>query len=359
MDILTVNDRPGDYPPSSYYVHSTKCLPRQPEAAGELRCDVCVIGAGYTGLSTALHLAEKGFDVILLEANRIGWGASGRNGGQVHPGLRLHQDELEDLVGQKHAKELWNLAQRGVWLVRDLINRHEIECDWRDGIIHADLRESDYAHSLSYAEKMARDYGCNDIRPLDKDAIGEELGTNAYCGGLFYENGAHLHPLKYVLGLGKAAAKAGVRIFEMSRVTAIKPGPKVKVATDKASVKADYLVLGCNGYHGNLHGSTARHVMPINNYIIATEPLGEERAKALIRNNAAVYDSNFVVNYYRCSIDHRMLFGGGESYGFSFPKDIAGLVRKRMLDVFPQLETMRIDYAWGGTLGITMTRMPY
>jgi gamma-glutamylputrescine oxidase len=359
MDLLTLNDRPGEYPPSSYYVATAHAAPSYPQAAGEIRCDVCVIGGGYMGLSSALHLAERGFDVVLLEANRAGWGASGRNGGQVNVGQRLDQFAVERLVGFGRARELWDLADRSVGLVKALIAKHDIDCDFRPGVVQADLRPAEAEQSRAYAEKLARDYGCSEVRALGREGIAAEIGTPIYAGGLRFDAGGHLHPLNYALGLARAASGAKARIFETSRVLKIEPGAKVKVSTARATVTADYLVLGWNGYHGDMRPLPARYVMPINNFIIATEPLGEAVARRLLPTDAAAYDSNFVVNFYRCSADHRLLFGGGETYGWTFPQDISSVARKRMLAVFPELSSARIDYAWGGTLGITMNRLPH
>jgi gamma-glutamylputrescine oxidase len=360
MDILTANDRPGEHPAASYYRATARPPLSFPPATGELSCDVCVVGGGYMGLSSALHLAQRGFDVVLLEAHRVGWGASGRNGGQVNVGHRLDQLELEAMVGLIQARALWELAGRAVALVKELIDQHEIDCDFRPGVVQADLHRRDVAQSRALAEKLARDYGCRDVHWLDRNGIRAEIGSELYRGGLRFAGGGHLHPLNYALGLARAAAGARTRIFERSRVVCIEPGRRVTVTTaGGTTVRADYLVLGINGYHGDLYPAVARHVMPINNFIIATEPLTESRARALMPGGAAAYDSNFVVSFYRVSADNRMLFGGGESYGWTFPPDIAKVVRPRMLSVFPQLASARIDYAWGGTLGITRTRLPF
>lgn len=358
MDILTANDRIGEYP-KSYYAATASGPAPFPQAAGELRCDVCVIGGGFTGLSTALHLAEKGYDVILLEAHRVGFGASGRNGGQVGTGQRIDQDTLEKLVGKDHAHALWDLGLNSVALVLALIEKHKMDCGFADGIIHADHRARHVGHSHAYAEKLRTDYGYDKIRTLDREEIRHLVGTDAYYGGSIDMGGGHIHPLRFAFGLARAATAEGVRIFERSRVSKIEPAEPAKVKTDKATITASHVVLGCNGYLGNLDGQVAARVMPINNFIVATEPLSEQTAEALIRNNHAVADSKFVINYFRLSEDRRMLFGGGESYGYRFPADIAAKVRKPMLEIYPQLADTRIDYAWGGTLGITMNRMPH
>ncbi len=357
MDILTVNDRPGAYP-DSYYAASTGVPPARPPAEGSLSCDVCVIGGGFTGLSAALHLAERGYEVVLLEAHRVGWGASGRNGGQVGTGQRIDQDALEKLLGERQARDLWDLGLASVALVRDLIRRHEIDCHFVDGVIHTDHRKRFVAHSVAYAEKLRSKYGYELIEVLDQEQIRAHVGSPAYYGGTLDRGAGHLHPLAYALGLARAAEEAGATLHETSRVTGIERGDRLRIKTDAAEVSARYLVIGCNGYHADLFPGIAKRVMPINNFIAATEPLSEEEARDLIRDNHAVADSKFVINYFRLSHDRRMLFGGGESYGYRFPADIAAKVRKPMLEIYPQLAGKRIDYAWGGTLGITMNRLP-
>jgi gamma-glutamylputrescine oxidase len=358
MDILTANDRIGEYP-RSYYAATANTLAPFPAAEGDISCDVCVVGGGFTGLSSALHLAQKGFDVVLLDAHRVGWGASGRNGGQVGTGQRLDQDELEKLVGRDHARELWELSLESVSIVGDLIRAYDIDCDYAAGIIRADHRQRFVAHSHRYARKLREDYGYKLIHELDQREICRHIGSKAYFGGALDMGSGHMHPLNFALGLAKAAQQAGVRIFERSRVTALEETSPARVTTDKADITARFVALGCNGYLGRLQPNVATRVMPINNFIIATEQLSDADAKALIQDNHAVADSNFVVNYFRRSSDNRLLFGGGETYGYNFPKDIAVVVKKPMLKIFPQLDEVRIDYSWGGTLGITMNRMPH
>ncbi len=358
MDILTVNDRQGEYPKSWYAATANTHEPFE-TAKGDLTCDVCVIGGGYTGLSAALHLARKGFDVVLLEAHRVGWGASGRNGGQVGTGQRVGQAELERMVGLERARELWLLSLASTQLVKDLIDTYSIDCDYTRGIIHADHRKRYVADSHKQADKLRNDYDYDQVSTLDQRQIREEVGSESYYGGTLDKGSAHVHPLNYALGLAGAAKQAGVRVFENSRVTTMETSEPAVISTGQASIKARYVALACNGYLGGLQPQIASHVMPINNYIVATEPLSDADATALIKNNYAVADSRFVVNYFRLSRDKRMLFGGGESYRYRFPGDIAGLVTKPMLSVYPQLKGVKLDYAWGGTLGITMNRMPH
>jgi gamma-glutamylputrescine oxidase len=330
----------------------------KPKLEGRHRADVCIVGGGYTGLSAALHLAEAGYSVILVEAHRAGWGASGRNGGQVGTGQRRDQDELESRLGRQTARQLWELAEESKALVADLIERFDIECEAAPGIIHADHKPRYVPHSRSYADKLNSEYGYEKIRFVDREEMRALIASEDYHGGTHDAGSFHVHPLKYVLGLARAAGEAGAQIFENSEVTAIRRGRPAVVTTAKGEVEADHVLLGCNGYLGGLEPEIAARAMPINNFIIATEPLGADGAKALISNNAAVADSRFVINYFRLTPDHRLLFGGGENYGYRFPADIKAFVRRPMLKVFPQLKDARIDYGWGGTLAVTADRLP-
>lgn len=358
MDILFANDRAGEYPPSWYAATATPPGPF-PAAEGDMTADVCVVGGGFTGLSAALHLRERGYDVVLIDAHRVGWGASGRNGGQVGTGQRLDQEDLEKLVGNTRAHALWDLAQEAVATTRALAAEHAPEAGFAPGIVHACHRARLVPHSHAYAEKMARDYGYDLIRPLGMEEMRHMVGSPAYVGGDLDMGGGHLHPLRYAFGLARAAAAKGVRIHENSKATGLSFGAPATVTTAKAKIRAAHVLLACNGYLGHLNGRTAARVMPINNFIVATAPMSPAAQEEIVRNNHAVADSKFVINYFRFSEDHRLLFGGGESYGYRFPADIAALVRKPMLEIFPQLKDTKITQAWGGTLGITMNRMPH
>ncbi len=355
MNLLFANDRAGAYPPS-YYAATATPLPAQPPLDGDRRADVCIVGAGYTGLSAALHLAQQGLDVVVLEAHRAGFGASGRNGGQVGTGQRIGQDAIERMVGRDDAQRLWQMGLDSVALVRALIDAHGIDCGFRPGIVHAEWQARDVPHSHAYAARLRRDYGYDQMEPLDRDALRAIVGSDAYHGGVIDHGSGHLHPLRFALGLARAALDAGAVLHERTLVTAIHPGAQPRVETETGSVTADHVILAANGYLGALDGHVAARVMPINNFIVATEPLGARRDAVLARD-VAVADSKFVINYFRLSQDGRLLFGGGESYGYRFP-DIIATVRKPMLEVFPHLHDARIDYAWGGTLAITRTRLP-
>ena len=354
LDLLTVNDAPGRHPPSWYAETAAGAFAR-PALAGTVSADVCVIGGGYAGLSAALHLRARGYDVALLEAQRLGWGASGRNGGQVGSGQRRDQAYLESVAGPGKARMLWDLAEEAKALVRGLIAEHAIDCDYQPGVAHAVYTAREVAEAHAYAEKLARDYGYAECAPLDRDGITRLLGSEAFAGGDLDRGAGHLHPLNYALGLARAAEAAGAVLFEGSRALSVAPG---LVRTGGGEVRAKHVLVCCNGYLGDLVPAVAARVMPINNFILATEPLGAERAEALMPGRVAAADSRFVVNYWRLSGDGRMLFGGGESYGYRFPRDIAGLARPRMLALYPGLADLRVTHAWGGTLAITTTRMP-
>ena len=358
MDLLTANDRPGEYPPS-YYAASAEHLPPFPKAAGDFSCDVCVIGAGFTGLSTAYHLAQRGYDVAVLDAQRVGFGASGRNGGQVSMGQRRDQDDLEGIVGKDHARQLWDIGAQAVDLVKELCQKDEVRTDFVPGIVHTVHRARDHKHNIAFVEHMHRHYGYDQIRVLSPQECRATVNSPAYHGGTLDMGSGHVNPMELVLGLARLAQGAGAKIYEQSKVTRLEKGDPATVHTAGAKITARYVVLACNGYLGRLDSHVAARVMPINNYIVATEPMTPEAQEAIIANNYAVADSKFVINYFRFSEDHRLLFGGTESYGYKFPADIAASVRKPMTEIFPQLKDTRIDHAWGGTLSVTMNRLPH
>lgn len=357
MNLLYANDRRGEYPPSWYAATATPLEPFAP-LKGAQKADVCVIGAGYTGLSAALHLAQAGRDVVLLDAQRVGFGASGRNGGQLGSGQRMEQDALEALMGEPEAAKLWDLGEDAKDLVKSLIAEHKIDCHLKPGVAWTGSTDGEVRHLHEYANLLATKYDYDQLETLDHAALQSVCPSPDYRGGILDIGAAHLHPLNYALGLARAAAAAGVRIHERSAVHHIDEGAPATVRTDAGHVVADHVILACNGYLGGLNRKVAARVMPINNFIAATEPLGD-RINDVLPRDVAVADSRFVVNYFRLSHDGRLLFGGGESYGYRFPSDIAAKVRKPMSVVFPQLSDVKIDYAWGGTLGITMKRLPY
>lgn len=356
MNLLYSNDKKGAFPPS-WYAATAHERPPAPQLRGTARADVCVVGGGFTGLSAALHLAERGYSVALLEAHRVGFGASGRNGGQLGSGQRVEQTALEKLVGKAEALKLWELAEAAKDLVKHLISEHKIDCDLKPGIAHATFSASETAHEHAYVEHLQSRYGYDQITALSGSALAALCPSPRYKGGSLDMGAAHLHPLNFALGLARACDAAGVTFYENTHVKDIQPGAKTEVRCDTGHLLADHVILAANGYLGKLNRRVAGRVMPINNFIAATEPLGEEAARVLTRD-IAVADSKFVVNYFRLSSDNRLLFGGGESYGYRFP-DIDKTVRKPMAEIFPHLKDIGFDYTWGGTLAITMKRLPY
>ena len=355
MNLLFANDKAGEYP-HSYYAATAADIGRFAPLKGATRADVCIIGGGYTGLSAALHMAQKGLDVVVLEAHRVGFGASGRNGGQVASGQRLEQGALEKMFGRDRARLLWDFALEANGLVKSLIAGHAMPCTFHPGIVHACCSDGEVAHARVNAEKMSRDYSYDLIEPLDRAALQAILPSAVYKGGDIDWGAGHVHSLNYALGLAKAAAAAGARIHEGAYVHHIQHGARPVVQTGEGRVDCGHVILAGNGYLGGLDDHVAARVMPINNFIIATEPLGA-RVTEVLRRNVAVADTKFVVNYWRLSEDDRLLFGGCESYGYRFP-DIVKAVTRPMLKIYPHLRDVRIDYAWGGTLAITVNRMP-
>ena len=349
MNLLHSNDRAGEYPPSYYAATATKMEAFAP-LKGQTSADVCIVGGGYTGLSAALHCAQAGLSVVLLEAHRVGFGASGRNGGQVGSGQRLEQDALEKMAGREAARALWDMGEEAKVLVRELAAGMGLPV--HAGVAHACYTDAEVTHARRNAEKLLQDYGYDQIEPLPDGLI----GSAAFKGGDLDRGAGHLHPLNFALGLGQAALAAGARIYERSEVHHIEHGLRMLVQTGTGRVSCNHVILAGNGYLAGLDQKVEARVMPINNFMLATEPLGTDAA-GILTQNVAVADTKFVVNYWRLSDDKRLLFGGGESYGYRFP-DILKTVRKPMLEVYPQLSEVKIDYVWGGTLAITINRMP-
>lgn len=352
----------------SWYYATARDLQNYPALKERVRADVCVVGAGYTGLSAALELAQRGYRVVVLDAYRVGSGASGRNGGVLGMGQRKDQDELEAWLGPDAARLLWRIAAEANDLVRERIARYRIDCDLCDGELHAAHKRRYVDDYWAYVDHLQERYDYSHCRKVDAEEMAAMLGTRVYHGGYLDRRAGHLHPLNLALGLARACREQGVSLFERSAVTGYETkkhanGSQVTVRTATGRVDADYLVLACNGYLGNLKGRLARGVgafqMPINNFMLATTPLDPERARRINRDNLAVVDSRFVVNYFHNSPDQRLIFGGGENYSPRFPRDIGAFVRRCMLKVYPDLADVGVDFAWGGTLAITLKRMPH
>lgn len=356
MNPLYRNDRPGQFP-KSWFAASTDLPPEKPPLYGETTADVCIIGAGYTGLSAARHLAQKGLDVVVLDAHRAGFGASGRNGGQVGSGYNADQKTLERKLGRDNAKALWALAEEAKADLRAICAAHIPEARYTPGVAHGFYSAHEAKGSHAASDHLASNYGYDQIEQLDPEAMRDLVKSPLYHGGNLDMGAGHIHPLRYALGLARLAEAAGARMFDRSEVHHITHGDPAIVQTDKGRVKARHVILAGNGYLPNIERKVAAKVMPINSFICATEPLGDRAADILARD-IAVADSKFVVNYYRMSEDKRFIFGGRESYSLGFPEDISTALVARMTNLFPQLTGVPIDYVWGGTLGITMTRLP-
>ena len=342
---------------NSYYAATANASAEPTRLAGHHRADVVVVGGGFTGLSAALACAEKGLSVILLEAETIGSGASGRNGGQLIPGLRWGIGEIDAAFGRDRARAIFDLAWSAGQRVRDRIRVHGISCDLKSGHLEAACKPAHFADMQREAEVLARDFGWASAEIVQPGDMATHIRGGGYHGGLYDRGGGHFHPLNYALGLAEAARRAGVRVFEGSRVVGLSDGPRVTARTAAGSVEADHAVLATDAWIGDVAPDIGRHTVPIMNYNIATAPLPD--ADQLLPSDAAVADSRFVLNYFRLSADKRMIFGGGERYRQTPPADIAAFVRPHMAAVFPSLSAVPIDYAWGGTVAVTMNRLPH
>ena len=343
----------------SFYQASCQGDPISEALQGRIDTDVCVIGAGFTGLSAALHLAERGYSVVVLEREEPGFGASGRNGGQVGSGQRCDIMSLEKRFGHEQAKFFWDIAEEAKAIVQMRIRDYHIDCDYQPGNLLAITKRRYIQEIFSEAEILERDYGYTQHQLLSQSQIRDVVASDAYVSGVMDHGGGHLHPLKFARGLARAAVERGVKIFNRSPAEKIHWGSTHQVDTPNGQVWAKYLLFCGNAYLGDrLEPRISGRIMPIVNHILATEPLPESRARDIIANNCSVHSSKFVVDYFRFSADHRFLFGGGETYSETPPKDLKAFVRRYMLKVFPQLSDVEIDYAWSGRLAISFDRMP-
>ncbi len=345
--------------PQGYYAASAPPAPARSALSGDLTVDVCVVGAGFTGLSAALHLAEAGVRVVVLEAEPVGFGASGRNGGQIHTGLCQTQAELEKWLGKIHAHDLWDLTEDSKALVRTLIARHNIDCDLKRGLIIA-AHDPRAARDLAAdTEHLAKNYNYSAARMLDRQETAAQIGSAVYPASRFDEGGGHLHPLRYVRGLAAAAEAAGVSILEKSKAVSLERGANsVTVRCPAGNVTADHVILACDAYMTSIAPELGRTIGHVESFIIATAPLPPDLAAQVLPCDAAVADTRHVLDYYRKSSDGRLLFAGRETY-FRIPDDIARLVRPRMLKVFPMLENIAIEFGWSGSVGLTLSRIPH
>ncbi|MBA2778834.1 NAD(P)/FAD-dependent oxidoreductase [Billgrantia kenyensis] len=346
--------------PASYYRDSLRVRLDQPcpRQGGQQRFDICVIGGGITGLSAALHLAERGYSVALLEAHELGFGASGRSGGQILPGLGTDIATVERALGRERARDVWEMSREAVNLTAELIERHAIPCDLAWGYLHAAVKPRHVRELRQFQERMAKDYGYEALDWLEGQALRERVVTGAYPGALFDHEGGHLHPLNFTLGLARAAQRAGVSIHEHSPALSIRRGQPAAVQTSQGEIIADFVVVGANAYLGCLLTELEGRIMRAANYIVATEPLGEERAAQVLPHNDALSDANFVLDYYRLSADKRLIYGGEVSYDGREPRGLQQRMDAKIARLFPVLKGVRIDYRWGGDVAITLNRAP-
>ncbi|MQT34420.1 MAG: Gamma-glutamylputrescine oxidoreductase [Pseudomonas helleri] len=343
---------------ASYYAASSLPQPDHPALQGDVVADVCVVGGGFSGLNTALELAERGMSVVLLEAHKIGWGASGRNGGQLIRGVGHGLDQFEGVIGKDGVRQMKLMGLEAVEIVRQRVERFNIACDLTWGYCDLANKPRDLEGFAEEAQEL-RDLGYrHETRLLQANEVHTVVGSDRYVGGFIDMGSGHLHPLNLALGEAAAAAQLGAKLFENSAVTRIDYGPEVRVHTAQGSVRAKTLVLGCNAYLQGLNPHLSGKVLPAGSYIIATEPLTEAQAHALLPQNMAVCDQRVALDYYRLSADRRLLFGGACHYSGRDPQDIGAYMRPKMLDVFPHLKDVKIDYQWGGMIGIGANRLP-
>ena len=346
---------------NSYYAGSANEQPQYPTLESDIEVDVCVVGGGFAGLSSAIELADRGYTVAVLEANHIGFGASGRNGGQIIAGLACEQDVIEKALGFDTAKQVWSMTLEALDLVRERVKRFNINCDLQDGFLGVSVNEKKGKNLRVWFDDMQKryNYAAEWIQPAH---IKKWIDSPRYFNGYYDKLSGHLHPLNYCLGLAKGAASLGVQIFQRSAVTAMQQGESVILRSQSGQVKAKFVVLAGNMYlpeiAPQLAPKIANRIMPVGTYIIGTEPIESSLATRLIPSNAAVCDTNFVLDYFRMSRDKRMIYGGRVSYSAMTPPNLTQSMQARMVETFPQLKNTKVEYTWGGFVDISMNRAP-
>ncbi|MFN3883077.1 MAG: NAD(P)/FAD-dependent oxidoreductase [Nitrincola lacisaponensis] len=344
-------------PVPSYYAASANAVPARPPLQDPVEADVCVIGAGYTGLSTALFLAEAGYKVVVLEAATVGWGASGRNGGQIVNSYSRDLDSIEKQTSANHLQHLASMAFEGGQIIRDRVAQYAIQCDLKDGGVFAAITGQQMRH-LESQQALWRRFGYDQLELLDSQGIRSVVDTERYIGGALDHRGGHIHPLNLALGEAAALESLGGRIYEHSAVTRVIPGDPVELITAQGSVKARFAVVAGNAYLGDLLPQLASKSMPCGTQVITTEPLSPELAQRLLPQDYCVEDCNYLLDYYRLSGDKRLIYGGGVIYGARDPEDIERIIRPKMLKTFPELAQVKIEYTWTGNFLLTLSRLP-
>jgi gamma-glutamylputrescine oxidase len=343
--------------PASYYAATANTRVVRPELQENKQADVCVIGAGYTGLSTALFLLEKGFSVIVLEAAKVGFGASGRNGGQIVNSYSRDLDSIERSASASAAKLIGDMAFEGGRIIRERVARYGIQCDLKDGGVFAAFNQKQM-HHLEAQKALWERYGYQHLELLDEQGIQQVIACERYAGGMLDKQGGHIHPLNLALGEAEAVESLGGSIFEQSPALRVDYGDAPLVHTPSGSVRARFVVVAGNAYLGNLIPELAAKSMPCGTQVVATEPLDDELANSLLPQDYCVEDCNYLLDYYRLSADKRLIYGGGVVYGARDPADIESIIRPKMLKTFPQLGEVKIDFAWTGNFLLTLSRLP-
>ncbi|MFN7573367.1 MAG: NAD(P)/FAD-dependent oxidoreductase [Betaproteobacteria bacterium] len=342
----------------SYYTASAPRPASHSPLASEAEADVCIVGGGIAGLSAALDLRARGYSVVLLEAREVGWGASGRNGGQALVGLACEMATIEQQLGREAARRVWAMTVEAIEQIHERRLAHGIDCDWQAGALAVAVNERKTRELHAACERLACDYGYDRVQPLARAELPRHIASPRYAGGAYDGFSGHLHPLKYTLGLARAAAAAGVHIHEGSAALRYDAAAQPVVHTAGGRVRCRHLLLAGNVYLNSLAPALARRIMPVGTFIAASHPLGRSRADALLPTRAAVADTQFVLDYFRLLADDRLLFGGRVSYSTVAPPNLPLAMRRRMLHVFPQLADVGVDYWWGGYVDITMNRAP-
>jgi gamma-glutamylputrescine oxidase len=342
---------------NSYYAATAPRKQRFPALQSNVDADVAIVGAGLAGMSAAIELADRGYRVVLLEARQVGWGASGRNGGQAIAGLACDQSVIDGQLGRTDSKRVWDMTLEAIRLIGERRERFAIDCDWRDGYLGLAVNERKARELHDWHEQMQRDYGY-ETRWITPQDMPQWIASPRFHSGIHDPAGGHLHPLKYSMGLAAAAAALGVQIHEDSAVTEILPGRVAKLRTAQGSVSASHVLLAGNVYLQGLAPVLESRVMPVGTYIVTSEQIEPSLAASLVPSGSAVCDTNFVLDYFRPTLDHRMLYGGRVSYSTATPMNLAASMQQRMARTFPQLKNTRVEYAWGGFVDISMNRAP-
>lgn len=341
----------------TYYAASANPTPERPSLEGQTEADVCIIGAGFTGMSAAIELSERGYDVVVLEAERVGFGASGRNGGQLVNGYSRSLTHIGRHYGAEAERNCGAMALEGSQIIRDRVAKYQIDCDLVDGGIITALNAKHMKDLRALVDEWTR-HGHPSAQLLDQDGIREHVGSERYIGGMVDPLGGHFHPLNYVLGEAAAFERMSGRIFENSPVTSVEKGGAPVVYTQAGRVNCRYVLVCGNAYLGKAVPELTARIMPVSSQVIATEPLGQELADKLLPTRHCVEDSRFVLDYFRLSADNRLLYGGGTVYGARDLASIKDRILPNMLKTFPELADKKIEYAWSGNFALTMTRIP-